>query len=61
MSPLEAMMNEQQKLVNKGNQIDQIQCAALMLIASNLGDIKAELERVNENLMNIEVNTRGNN
>jgi len=61
MSPLEDMIQQQQKLVNKGHQVDQIECAAQMLIAATLGEIREQLERVNENLMNIEVNVRANN
>jgi hypothetical protein len=36
MSPLEDALSEQKSLINKGYSEQQIQCAALMLIASYL-------------------------
>jgi hypothetical protein len=36
MSPLEDALSEQKGLINKGYSVQDIQCAALMLIASYL-------------------------
>lgn len=36
MSSLEDMMSQQKDLMNRGYQIDQIQCAAMMLIAERM-------------------------
>ena len=57
---LEEMLDEQEKQINRGKSVEQIHCAADMVAAAKLTDIEIELQRIREQLENIEANTRGN-
>lgn len=61
MSLLEEALQEQKSLQNKGYSVEQVQCAALQIIANELGTMKYELGRVSENLANLEMSCRGTN
>lgn len=56
---LEEMLDLQQGLVNKGKSVDEIRCAAVMLTAAETANMTSELQRISEQLSNIEANTRG--
>ncbi len=43
MLTLDDMVVQQKELINKGYQIDNITCAALMLIAERLGEVNEKL------------------
>lgn len=59
MSLLNEMLDEQQKLCNRGNAPENISTAAQMAQGVILAEIQGELARMNEMLSNIEMNTRG--
>jgi len=61
MSQLEDMLSEQKHLNNKGHSVDQIQCAALMVIANELPNITFELGQLREQIIGLEMSVRGNN
>lgn len=44
MLSLDDMVVRQKELINKGYQIDNITCAALMLVAERLGEISEQLK-----------------
>jgi len=44
MLSLDDMVVRQKELINKGYQIDNITCAALMLVAERLGEVAEQLE-----------------
>lgn len=61
MSPLEEALQERQTLENKGYTDDQMQTAALMIIAAELPNVTFELGQMREQLIALEMSTRGNN
>ncbi len=46
MSPLEEALQGQKHLINKGYSVEEIQCAATMLIADELREINAVMQNV---------------